>query len=172
MRALILSFGLMAISTFGATPIATVTSATPFGLDGHFLNAPGVTSFPLVLGDTVMTANGAAVLLFEDGSIVKLGANSSARIAGVDASPKVVLLGGALDYKMTPGSSLVVTNLDREQKELARGMSLTPPPASAAAPRHHPRPNAELLTDPRFLVSAAGANPASLLRLPPVSQHF
>ncbi len=108
--------GVIAFSAFAAKPIATITSAEPFALDGHPVNTPGVSSFPVVVGDTVATAKGPAVLVFPDGSAMKLGSNSSVRIAGVEASPKVVLLAGALDYKIVPGSSLSVTNLDAERK--------------------------------------------------------
>ena len=52
----------LASSAFGAKPLATVTSADPFAINGHAMNAPGVTSFPVILGDTVSTAKGSAVL--------------------------------------------------------------------------------------------------------------
>jgi len=120
-------FGVTVFATFAATPIATITSAEPFELDGHSVNTPGVSSFPVVVGDTVATNRGAAVLVFSDGSAMKLGSNSSVRIAGVEAKPKVVLLAGALDYKIVPGSKLSVTNLDSERK--LGSAPLAPPPS-------------------------------------------
>ena len=104
---------------FAGKPVATVTSAVPFALDGHSINTPGVSSFPVVVGDTVATSHGPAVLVFSDGSALKLGSNSSVRIGGLDAKPKIVLLAGALDYKLVPGSAVSVTNLDSEHKNSA-----------------------------------------------------
>jgi hypothetical protein len=90
----------LTMTALAAPSVATVTSAVPFVLDGHSVTSPGVTSFPLVPGDTVATTNGPAVLLFHDGSTVKLGENSSAKIDTVGENPKVILLAGALDYKL------------------------------------------------------------------------
>jgi hypothetical protein len=113
-----------------AASLATVTSASPFALDGRSINTPGVTSFPLVLGDLIATSSGPAVVLFQDGSKVKLLPNSSVKIAGVAAKPKLVLLSGSLDYKLIPGSILSVTNLDIERKQQQR----TQPAAAPARP--------------------------------------
>jgi microcystin-dependent protein len=117
---------------FGAKPIATaprviatITSAEPFLLDGYIINTPGVTSYPLVVGDTVSTKSGAAVLVFREGSRLKLVVNSSVHITGADSKTKIILLGGALDYKLVAGSVLSVTNLDTEQK-LAAKQAATP----------------------------------------------
>ena len=114
-----------------AATLATVTSASPFALDGRSINTPGVTSFPLVLGDLLSTASGPAVVLFQDGSKVKLLPNSSVKIAGAAAKPKLVLLSGSLDYKLVPGSSLSVTNLDIERKRQQQ----QPQPAHSAPPQ-------------------------------------
>ncbi len=117
---------------FASRPVATITSAEPFALDGHSINTPGVTSFPIVVGDTVGTLHGPAVLLFKDGSELKLGANSSVQIAGAEVKPKVVLLGGALDFKLTPGSNLAVTNLDSEHKNGSAAKVVPSAPAPPA----------------------------------------
>jgi hypothetical protein len=100
--------------------VATVTSAAPFTLDGHAVNTPGVTTFPLVVGDVVTTASGPAVLYFQDGSVIKLGKNSSIKVSGVETEPKLVLMSGTLDYKLMPGSNLAVTNLDMDRKQNAQ----------------------------------------------------
>jgi len=108
---LVPAFGFCA---FASAPLATVTSALPFNIDGHSINTPGVTSFPLVLGDAVATSLGPAVLIFQDGSAVKLGIHSSVKICGLAAKPKLVLVAGALDYRLVPGSDLAIANLDGE----------------------------------------------------------
>ena len=132
----VFSFSLLVSSAFAGKSIATVTSAEPFALDGHSVNTPGVSSFPIVVGDTVATSRGPAVLRFTDGSAMKLGSNSSVRIAGVDTRPKVVLLAGALDYKLVPGSALSVTNLDNA--EHAATTEGTPAPPAAPSPTAAP----------------------------------
>jgi hypothetical protein len=143
---------LMAASAFAAKPIATVTSAQPFTLDGHSVNTPGVTSFPVVMGDTVSTIDGPAVIRFPEGSQVKLEANSTLKISGVDQKPRLMLLGGAVDYKLMPGSGLSVTNVIKKEVPAAPvavasahiakrpGVAMLP---KAAAPAPAPEPVAE-----------------------------
>jgi hypothetical protein len=154
-------------------------------LDGHTVSSPGVTSFPLVSGDTVSTSNGPAVLLFRDGSTVKLGENSSVKLDTVGANQKVVLLAGALDYKLVAGSNLKVTNLDMVRKPAVAG-------SGPAANNSHGR-IASVLSSPSFILSAGGGavgvatallNPFSsgaaattsgatpIDHLPPVSRHL
>ena len=149
----------LAISAFGAKPLATVTSAEPFALNGHSMNAPGVTSFPVILGDTVSTSKSSAVLSFAEGSTIKLG--------------KVVLLAGDLDFKLAAGTKISVTNLDSDKTTSAGHSSDTPPVATGAAPTNA---HAGLLTNPKFLIPAAGIGAAGLttglLTLPPVSRHL
>jgi hypothetical protein len=163
----------LAISAFGAKPLATVTSAEPFALNGHSMNAPGVTSFPVILGDTVSTSKSSAVLSFAEGSTIKLGANSAVRIDGNEEKPKVVLLAGDLDFKLAAGTKISVTNLDSDKTTSAGHSSDTPPVATGAAPTNA---HAGLLTNPKFLIPAAGIGAAGLttglLTLPPVSRHL
>jgi len=158
-------FVVSVISAVASTSVATVTSAVPFKLDGRLIDTPGVTTFPLVVGDVVATRDGATVLFFDDGSVVKIGARSSIRIAGAEMRPKVVLLAGALDYKLVPGSNISVTNLDTERRQTTQA---TTTPVAADARRTKVRP---ATTDPKFFVSAAGVG-GVLLRLPPVGPHF
>ena len=103
------------------TPLATVTSAGTFWLNGRAVSVAGIASVTLAVGNEVATANSPAVLFFADGSSVKLGAGSRARLIGSDAQPKVVLLAGSLDYKVVLGSTLSVTNLDQEREAPASG---------------------------------------------------
>jgi hypothetical protein len=153
------------ISALGSTAVATVTSALAFVIDGHSIDAPGVTSFPLVVGDTVATSQGSAVLFFPDGSAVKLGINSSAKIDGDAASPKLILLAGALDYRLVPGSNLAITNLEAERdKPVASQRQIMPKATDEDAKKMSD------WTNPAFLVPHAtgtGAGP-----LPSTSDHL
>ncbi len=183
-----LSFFLLVSVALAAPPFAIVTSAFPFVLDGHAISSPGVTSFPLVDGDTVATSNGAAVLLFNDGSRVKLGDNSSAKLESDETRTKVVLLSGALDFKLVAGSNIFVTNLDTLRKQAVDAL-----PAVTASPR---KKSATGVASAGFILSAGGSsvglastllNPLAsgakaasqaartarpMAQLPPCSTHF
>lgn len=156
----------LGVCALAPTPIATVTSIFPFNLDGRSINTPGVTSFPLVLGDSVATSRGPAVLIFIDGSTVKLGVHSKLKIDGLAAKPQLVLVTGTLDYRLVRGSDLAVTHLNGERDDAKR---LTFPPVI---------PNDGRVTSSTSKVS--WANPAVLFAhgnagaglLPPLSKHF
>ena len=157
-------FGLMPFVAFGGKPVATVTSGEAFTLNGHAMNTPGVTSFPVVVGDTVSTANAPAELVFPEGSTVKLGANSSVKVTGEDTKLKVILLAGALDFKLVKGSAMSVTNVNDDTPSAVSG--------ALASPNKSPG-----LLSPKFLVpagAAAGVGTAAglALTLPPVSRHL
>jgi hypothetical protein len=177
-----------------AAAIATFISASPFTLDGHSVDTPGVTSFPLVVGDVLVTPIGPAVLFFQDGSRVKLAVHSSIRLAGATTKPKLVLLSGSLDFKLVPGSILAVTNRDLERKEDQKPLTLiakplpvrvlpperamlaaldTPAPVVTSPAPHVP---AAIAANPTFLIPGSGAGGASLatalVRLPPLSRRF
>jgi hypothetical protein len=146
----------LVICASAAPSIATVTSAVPFTLDGHPVSTPGVTSFPLVVGDTVATTAGPAVLFFQDGSRVKLGPNSSVKLAGFGAKPKVVLLSGALDFKLIPGSNVSVVNLDAERKQTGKAAVSSPALASA-----HPDKSTESMVASDAKTSASSSTPSA-----------
>jgi hypothetical protein len=153
------------------------------------VSSPGVTTFPLVSGDTVATSAAPAVLTFRDGSTVKLAENSSVRIATAGVNENVVLLAGALDYKLFPGSNVKVMNSDMLIKSTSAGV---------AVPSTEPSHNriTSVVSSPSFLISAGGSavglasamlNPFSsgvsagasqtssgtlIAHLPPVSKHL
>jgi hypothetical protein len=97
------------LAGFASTPLATVSSAEPVTLAGHSISAPGVSSWPLVTGDEIATSTAPATILFRDGSSVALAAKSSARLTGTSVQPKLVLMAGTLNYKIVPGSKLVLS---------------------------------------------------------------
>jgi hypothetical protein len=103
--ALFLAFG---AACFATPTVATVTSPEPIALDGHALSGVVISSWPLVTGDSVATTSSPATLSFKDGSSVQLSKNSSANLVGSSDQPKLVLTSGSLDYKIVPGSKLIV----------------------------------------------------------------
>jgi hypothetical protein len=175
-----------AATLMAAPSIATVTSAVAFVLDGHAMAAPGVTSFPVVAGDTVATSGGPAVLLFPDGSRVKLGQNSSVEV-DADAGLKVVLLVGSLDFTLVPGSHLRVMNLDAFRKQSSNENTH---PSAPGKPHVHVstslgKPGFILFEDGSAPGATAGllsffgsesaskaASATSIVHIPPVSRHL
>jgi hypothetical protein len=130
-RTALLAF--LGLPVLAFSPIATISSAEPFTLDGRAVAVIGITEVPLTVGNEVATSTAPAVLFFADGSSVKLAASSRAKLTGSEAQPKLVLLAGSLDYKVVLGSNLSVTNLDLERKTRSVG------PSPAAKPLSTPR---------------------------------
>jgi len=162
-----------------AAPIASVRTADTFQLDGHSINTPGVTSWPLVLGDELTSSqNSPVIVLFKDGSRVKLDAGSRAKIAGSEEQPKVVLLSGTLDFKLVPKSNLTVTNLAAERKKSADlAKNKTPLVPAAATAGVAAVDSVPVLLGSQFLLPStiatnAGIRAAPLVMEPPVSRHL
>ena len=128
-------FGSLSFSILAMAPVATVTSAEPFILDGHTVAVSVITDVPLMLGNEVATSSAPVVLYFAYGSSVKLGAGSRAKLTGSEAQPKLVLLAGSLDYKVVLGSNLSVTSLDLERKAKPMGRPGQPAAKTVLAPR-------------------------------------
>ena len=125
----------LSIPVFALSPIATVSSADPFLLDGRAVSGSGITSVPLGVGSEVATAMTPVVLFFSDGSSVKLAASSRVKLTGSTEQPKLVLLSGALDYKVVLGSNLSVTSLDLERKMTPAVRQVQPAHKTVPAPR-------------------------------------
>ncbi len=104
-----------ASTSFASVPIANLSSPQGFYLDGHPVAAVGISSWPLVVGDDVTTSGSTATMLFQDGSRVKLAAQSRVKILGTTAQPEIVLVAGSLDYRLTPGSALLLRTADPPQ---------------------------------------------------------
>ena len=113
--ALLLSFG---VACFAAPTVATVTSPQPIALDGHALTGVIINSWPLVAGDKLATSDAPATVSFKDGSSVELGKDSTASLMGTAQEPKLILVGGSLDYKIAPGSKLIVAKASETPKAL------------------------------------------------------
>lgn len=112
---------------FSTSPanLGTITSATPFRLDGHLINTPGVTTFPLVSGDVITTSAGSALLILQSGGTLKLAANSSLKITAGALAPLVTLLSGTVDRS---SNAKLVAPYVRGSNTLAS--SISPPPVS------------------------------------------
>jgi hypothetical protein len=128
------------LASFGSAPVATVSSTEPVTLAGHSISAPGVSSWPLVTGDEIATSTAPATILFRDGSSVALAAKSSARLTGTSTQPKLVLMVGSLNYKIVPGSHLLLSRSaadnDNGNGSSADSGSIGPPSPTASIPAH------------------------------------
>ncbi len=98
--------------SFASAPVANVSSAEPLTLDGHSVFAPGVPSFPVVIGDQIATTTGPAILSFGDGSRLTLAPQSRVKVIGTNAKPTVVLTAGNLEYRLAAGSALSLTDTE------------------------------------------------------------
>jgi hypothetical protein len=127
-------------ASFGSAPVATVSSTDPVTLAGHSISAPGVSSWPLVTGDEISTSSAPATILFRDGSSVALAAKSSARLTGTSTQPKLVLMVGSLNYKIVPGSHLLLSRSaadnDNDNGSSADSGSIGPTSPAASVPAH------------------------------------
>jgi hypothetical protein len=95
-------FGTGAVTSFGQQPIAKIISNEPIEING--IMAPARNYVPIGLGGEVSTHSSTAVIQFSDGSTVSLQPNSQLRIEGSTGSPRVNLLRGSAQSKLTPGS--------------------------------------------------------------------
>jgi len=119
-----------------ALTIATVSSEEAFTLDGRLINASGVTSWPVVVGDEIVTNASAANLSFQDGSLLKLAAHSHVKITGTVDQPTILLLAGNLDYRLVPNSKLKLVNaLDHGQDTPNQQPDTEQAPSGASAGR-------------------------------------
>jgi hypothetical protein len=101
--------------TFASAPVASVSSTSPFTLDGSSLTVAGVMSWPLVIGDELATNTASASILFKDGSNVTLAPKSTLKITGQEGSPVVVLESGSVDYKLVKDSKVSLIRLQDAQ---------------------------------------------------------
>jgi hypothetical protein len=94
--------GTGAVNCFGEPPIAKIISNEPIEING--IMAPARNYIPIGLGGEVSTHSSTAVIQFSDGSTVSLQPNSQLRIEGSAGSPRINLLRGSAQSKLTPGS--------------------------------------------------------------------
>jgi hypothetical protein len=74
--------------------VASVSSSEAFSLNGHYIPASGVPSWPLVGGDVISTANAPAVVSLGNAGNVLVQPNSRVRIASAGTQAKLLVLAG------------------------------------------------------------------------------
>lgn len=96
---------LTAIATlaFGASPVATISSASAFELHGAAVRTEGVPAWPVMAGDQIGTGVSPALIRFRDGSSVTLSQESTARVEMVDNFLVFRLMSGSM--RVTPANN-------------------------------------------------------------------
>lgn len=94
MRRLVFCGLLATYCLFGASPVAKVRSSEPFTLSGTTITAAGVESWPLVLGDEIVTSHAPARIDFSDGRSFYVMPNSKVTITAVSGRTEAVMQQG------------------------------------------------------------------------------
>jgi hypothetical protein len=105
---------LLATTASAAEPLAVITSAESFEISGVSVPVTGVTSWPLVEGDEVVTKGSGAILMFDNQTKVVLDKDSAVELKRRDRKTTVQLLKGALKYSLPVGSLLQILARGRE----------------------------------------------------------
>jgi len=98
---------------FAAGPIARVSSALPFQLRGALVPVAGVSSWPVLAGDSIATGDAAATIHFLDGTSVVLAQHSTARVEELNGRNTVRLLGGTMQATRAAGSTVAFLAQER-----------------------------------------------------------
>jgi len=91
---------------FGGAPVATVTSSGTFDLHGAAVRTEGIPSWPVMAGDEIATHASSALIRFQDGTSVALGANSRAKVETVDNVLVFRLSGGTMQVTASQNSTV------------------------------------------------------------------
>jgi len=102
------AFALLAVSVLAsaATPVASLSSSSDFQLSGAAVNTAGVSSWPILAGDKIVSGVGAAIIRFTDGTVVTLAPASQAKVERDKDSISVRLLSGFMSFVAAPDSLL------------------------------------------------------------------
>lgn len=112
------AFVMLAVWCFGASPVATISSAQSVVVSGISVPANRVMSWPVSVNDEIVTQSAPATVRFADGTVVMLQRNSRMRLEQSAAGVKVNMLAGSAMYDVKPNSRV----------------SLGPKPASVRLP--------------------------------------
>lgn len=96
----------VSLASFGASPIANVSSSESFKVSGVSVPVAGIRSWPVVDGDELRAGNAPVTLTFKDGTRVVLGKNSRATVEGKNKNAALRLLDGAMAYTLRGRSAV------------------------------------------------------------------
>jgi hypothetical protein len=97
---------LIAGSAFAAAPVASVTSSSDFQLRDATVNTAGVSSWPIMAGDTMVAGTGSATIRFIDGTLVTLAPNSRVKVQEKNSDLSLQLVNGSMSFVLADSSAL------------------------------------------------------------------
>jgi hypothetical protein len=103
----------LAVCTWAASPIASVSSTQPFDLNGTTAPTAGVPTWPVAAGDVIATHGAPATIVFRDGSRVVVAGNSKVKIESKDRKPVLRLLQGSGKYTLAAKPNLALFVLEK-----------------------------------------------------------
>ena len=106
MKVLTVALCCLAVTAFAASPVASVSSASDFTLRGAKVVAAGVTSWPVLAGDGILTGSSPARVRFQDGTVVNLGPASNAKLEQTSDGMLFRLISGAMTYTVSANSTV------------------------------------------------------------------
>ena len=108
MKAAVLVVLVFAIAVFAASPVASVSSGSDFTLRGQKVTTAGVPSWPVLAGDSILAGTTPTKIRFQDGSVVMLSPDSSAKVEETDGGLVFRLISGSMALNVAPSSTLSV----------------------------------------------------------------
>jgi hypothetical protein len=123
--------------SYGAEPIATVSSNTSFQLRGVQIDGVGVSRWPVMAGDTITSGTSATVLQFRDGSRVSLDQGAKASVVAVGDQVSFRLISGTMKVSPASGTRISFSGVTGQgaeggaaSKGFQRARLTAPPPGS------------------------------------------
>lgn len=92
----LLACAVLAMAHPNSTVVGTVSSSQSFAVDGYSFPVRGISSWPLVAGDHITTAQAPAVITLQNGIRIRVEPNSCVRIARAFEQVKVELVSGKI----------------------------------------------------------------------------
>jgi hypothetical protein len=115
-----------AMLLLASQPVATVTSSTPFELQGHQVNVGGVPSWPIAVGDVVATRSGSATIELRQGTRITVLEDSMVRIGSTGSgTPTIDLLAGRMRIGSNPSSKPLNISVDGKSVTASSGSILS-----------------------------------------------
>ena len=107
---------------WGAPPVATLDSSSPFLLRGATVQVAGIGDWPVFAGDRISTLSDSALLKFQDRSYVLLARQTNVELVRQGAQVRLRVIKGQISYQLSDRSSLI---LDGAEKAVSKVGTVT-----------------------------------------------
>ena len=99
----------VAASTLAAaSPVARLLSSAPVTISGARTSPAAVPSWPIALGDEIVTTSSRALVYFNDGTRIELGAGSRMSLEESGSELRARLIDGMMDYELASNGKVKV----------------------------------------------------------------